>query len=169
MLIRASQIRPRKLTRKSGHTLLETMFAVFLALTCALIFAASAPVANVTRGKADHMNSAVSLAQKTAESIHSTGYPNATAERLLDNGLIDSGTAVNISGYPFGLSGETAYEATNIDSDMVDSPSKVLPGGRGFIKTEQVDLDLRRVTVIIAWQERSQWRSVRLSTLIANL
>lgn len=148
---------------------METMFAVFLALVAALIFSATIPTANVSRGKAEYVNSAVSLANKTAETIRSRGYPNTNPDRLLANGLIDNQTLVNISAYPFALTGEQAYEASNVDNALVDSPSKTLPNGKGFVRTEQVDLDLRRVTVIVAWQERSQWKSVRVSTLVANL
>lgn len=155
--------------KRSGHTLLEAMFAVFLALACALIFAATVPVANTTRGKAEFMNSAVSLAQKTAEVVRSGGYPNTQPDRLYANKLIDSLTEVSISSYPFGSAGEKAYECSNIDNNLVDSPSRVLPNGKGFVQTSQVNIDLRQVTVIIAWQENSEWKSVRLSTLVANL
>lgn len=156
-------------SRTGGHTLLETMFAVFLALICALIFSATIPIASITRGKAENMNSAVSLAQKTAELVRGGGYPNTLPSRLYDNNLIDSTTLQSIASYSFATAGEQAYECSNVDNALVDSPSKVLPNGKGFIKSEQVDLDLRRVTVIIAWQERSKWKSVRISTLVANL
>lgn len=160
---------PRPKTHLSGHTLLESMFAVFLALVCALIFASTVPVANSTRGKAEFTNSAVSLAQKTAEVVRSGGYPNTTADRLYANGMIDSVSTVSLSGYSFGNAGETAHDASSVDNALVDSPSKVLPSGKGFVKIEQVDIDLRRVTVIIAWKEGDDWKSVRLSTLVANL
>ncbi|QYK54023.1 MAG: hypothetical protein KF824_03800 [Fimbriimonadaceae bacterium] len=152
-----------------GHTLMEAMFSAFLALVCALIFTATVPFANFTRGKADNLNAATSLAQKTSESIRGGGYANSSAQRLADDGKVQSSTAVSISGFSFGTAGETALEFTTVDAANVDSPAAVLPNGRGYIKSEQVSADLRRVTVIIAWQEKSVWKSVRLATLIANL
>lgn len=155
--------------KNKGHTLIEAMFSAFLALACALIFSATIPFANFTRGKADNLNAATSLAQKTAESIRGGGYANSSVQRLSDDGKVQSTTAVNISGFPFGLTGESAQEFTSVDAANVDSPAAVLPGGRGFIKSEQVSADLRRITVIIAWQEKSVWKSVRIATLVANL
>ncbi len=159
----------KSLRLKRGHTLLEAMFASFLALICALIFAATVPLANFTRGKAENINLAVSLAQKTAETVKASGYPNVTAQRMFDNSLIDSMTQQNIGAFPFGNTGEMAYPAIDVDNALVDSPSKILPEGRGYVITNQADLDLRRITVVIAWKERSVWKSVRVSTLVANL
>lgn len=161
--------RKRSLRKRMGHTLLEAMLASFLALICALIFSATIPISNVTRGKAETMNNAVSLAQKSAELFRGRGYPNVSATRLHQEGLIDSLTQVDLKTIGITSDSEMAYEATSVDEDLVDSPSRVLPNGRGFITTEQVDLDLRRVTVIMAWQEKSTWKSVRVSTLVANL
>lgn len=146
------------------------MFAAFLALVCALIFSATVPVANFTRGKAEALNQATSLAQKTLESIRAGKYPNCSASQLLADGKIQSNTQVNLGTLPgVGTAGEMAYEFTTVEAGDVDSPGSVLPGGRGFIKTEQVSLDMRRITVIVAWQERSKWKSIRLMTLVANL
>lgn len=156
-------------SKRSGHTLLEVMLASFLALACALIFAATVPVANFTRGKAENLSTAISLAQKTAEQIKVSGYPNVTGTQLLAKGLIDSTTKEDISSLPFGLTGEQAYPAKDVDNGVTDSPSKLLPEGRAYIMTDQVDLDLRRVTVVVCWKERSNWKSTRLSTLVANL
>ncbi len=153
-----------------GHTLIEAMFAAFLALVCALIFSATVPVANLTRGKAENLNQATSLAQKTLESIRGGKYPNASVSQLFADGKIQSTTAVNLGSLPgVGTAGEMAHEFTTVDVADVDSPGSVLPGGRGFIVSEQVNLDMRRITVIVAWQERSQWKSIRLMTLVANL
>lgn len=158
-----------KRRKRKGHTLLEAMFASFLALICALIFAATIPLANFTRGKAENMNLAVSLAQKSAETMKASGYPNVTPQRLYDNNLIDSLTQQSIAALPFGQTGEMAYPANNVDNALVDSPSKLLPEGRGYVIAEQADLDMRRITVIVAWKERSVWKSVRVSTWVANL
>lgn len=152
-----------------AHTLIEAMFASFLALTCALIFTATIPVANLTRGKADHMNSATSLAQKMLERVRRDGYPNAENSRFVVNGLADASTLVSTSAYGCGPIGEQALEFTNVDASVVDSPAKVLPGGKGYIFSTQAGIDMRRVTVVVAWKENSVTKSVRLTTLVANL
>lgn len=159
----------RKTDRIRGHTLIEAMFASFLALICALIFAATIPVANLTRGKADNLSAATSLAQKMMESVRGEGYPNTTNQRLFEVGLADSTALITTASAGCGPVGESALEFSGIDSGLVDSPSSVLPEGRGFIKSEQVGLDVRRVTVIICWSERSSVKSIRLSSLVANL
>jgi hypothetical protein len=145
------------------------MFASFLALLCALIFSATIPVANITRGKADSLNSATSLAQKMIETARGSGYPNVTNARLVDTGLADSATLVNTSSLGIGPSGEKAMEFTNVDSTVIDSPGTVLPSGRGFIYSTQTGLDLRQVTVIVMWKEKGGTRSVRLTSMVANL
>lgn len=159
-------MRSSRLTR--GHTLMEAMLASAIALVCALVFAATMPVANVTRGKSALMNNATSLAQKTIERVRQEGYANASANRLVAIGLAESATPVNVGALGFGSPGEMALEATNIDAGQGDAPAQVLPDGRGFIKTESVGLDMRRVTVIIGWREKDRIRSVRVGTLLGN-
>lgn len=152
-----------------GHTLIEAMFASFLALVCALIFSATIPVANLTRGKAENLNLATSLSQKMMERVRGEGYPNTTHQRLFDVGLADSTTLVSTATYGCGPVGEQALQFTNIDAGIVDSPAKSLPDGRGFIYSTQVGADMRQVTIIVRWQERSGVKSVRLTSLVANL
>ena len=154
---------------KGGHTLIEAMFASFLALVCALIFSATIPVANLTRGKAENMNLATSLAQKMMEKVRGEGYPNSTNQRLYDVGLADSTALVSTATYGCGPIGEQALQFTNIDASLVDSPAKTLPNGRGFIYSTQTGLDMRRITIVVSWQERSVTKSVRLTSLVANL
>jgi type II secretory pathway pseudopilin PulG len=160
---------PHRFARTAGHTLIESMFAAFLALICALIFSATIPVANFTRGKAENMNAATSLAQKVMERVRNEGYANTTHSRLVTVGLADSATLVNTSTYGCGPTGEQAMEFTNMEGSLIDSPATVLPSGRGFIYSQQVGIDVRRVNVIVNWQEGSTRKSVRLSTLVANL
>lgn len=161
--------RQRRVRLNRGHTLLEAMMAAFLALITALIFSATIPIANFTRGKAENVNLATSLAAKTIEAVRGDGYPNTTAQRLYDNNFISSTSQVNIGSLGIGTAGEMAYDASDADSALVDSAAKVLPSGKGYIKTEQVDLELRRITVIIAWKEKDVWKTVRMGTLVANL
>ncbi len=159
----------KKLRPQAGHTLIEAMFASFLALLCALIFSATIPVANITRGKADNLNAATTLAQKMIETARGKGYPNVTNQRLFETGLADGTTLVNTNALGIGPVGEQALEFTNVDGTIVDSPGTVLPEGRGFIYSTQSGLDLRQVTIIVMWKEKSGTRSVRLTSLVANL
>ncbi len=145
--------------RQKGHTLIEVMFAIFLVGVCALIFAGSMPMANTGRAKADRRNLATSLAQKQAEAVKAMGYVNLTPSQLYTLGLIDSETAVATNTYSF----------SNVDNGLVDSPALVLPSGKGRIKIETVDLDLKRVTIEVTWVEDGQTRKVELGTLIAYI
>jgi hypothetical protein len=74
-------------------------------------------------------------------------------------GLVDSSTPIATDTYSF----------TNADSLANDNPAKVLPSGTGSVKVEQLDFDLRRVTITITYRDRSNTRTVRLGTLVANL
>ncbi|MBX3117644.1 MAG: prepilin-type N-terminal cleavage/methylation domain-containing protein [Fimbriimonadaceae bacterium] len=145
--------------RTKGHTLVEVLFAVALCGICALIMAATMPMANTTRAKADLNNRATSLAQKQLEAIKSLGYANATTQQLFANGLIDSQSPVATNTYAW----------TNSDAAATDNPAKILPSGTATVKLEQVDLDLRRVTVVVNWKVRGANRSISIGTLIANL
>jgi len=147
--------------RKSrrGFTFIEVLLALFLVVTSATIVLATMPLSTSARLKADLNNRATSLAQKQLEAIRGRGYANATASQLVSAGLIDSATEVSTNTYAF----------TNNDSAVLDNPSKVLPAGVGVVKVEQVDLDLRRVTVTVSWTDRGKAFSITIGTLIANL
>lgn len=151
----------QNITRKKnrGFSLIEVMFGIFLMALCAAIVAAGMPIATKSRIKADYNNKATSLAQKQLEAVRGLGYANATAAQLYSNGLIDS-TTLNPNG---------RYNFTNVDIGALDNPAKVLPQGTGEIGIEQVDLDLRRITVVVRWLDRGVSRSLTLGTLVANL
>lgn len=149
----------RRSNKKRGHTLVEAMFAIFLALVCALIFGATMPIANTSRAKADMRTTAVGLAQKQLEAIKAGGYANVTAQRMFDNGLIDSLTTVAPNTYSF----------TTADSAATDSPSQVLPSGQGTVQVNQLDLELREVIIEVKYLDRGEERVVRIGTLVANL
>ncbi len=153
-------------SRRSAFSLLEVLFGVLLAGTCAAILAATMPVATNSRIKADFNNKATSLAQKELEEIRGKGYANLTANSLLNYGLIDSATALKIEGQDAGI---TSYSFTNVDSGVSDNPARLLPEGIGIVSLEQVDTDLRRVTVEVSWTDRGRERFVRVATLLANL
>ena len=124
-----------------------------------LVVVSTMPLATAARAKADLMNRAMGLAQKEIEALRGIGYPNLTANQMFANGLIDSVTPVAANTYSF----------TNADALANDNPARVLPNGVGRVLIEQVDIDLRRVTVWVTYNDRGTTRTVRLGTLVANL
>ncbi|MBS1719428.1 MAG: hypothetical protein JST35_03170 [Armatimonadetes bacterium] len=145
--------------RRLGYSLIEILFAVFLLAAGASVVVASLPAASTARARAQINNIATGLAQKQLEAIRGTGYANLTPSRLLAAGLIDSTTTVAANTYAFTLS----------DASNNDSVSSNLNAGVGTVKIEQVDLDLRRVTVTVQWNERRGTQTVTVGTLVANL
>lgn len=151
--------RGRVRKRRQGHVFIEILFAIFLLGVAASILMATMPIANRARMTADLNNKAVSLAQKQLEAVRGLGYANATPDQLLANGLIDSTTTVGTNTYAF----------TNSDSASLDNPSRILPSGTGTLKVEQIDLDLRQVTITVNYVDRGKSRSFTVGTLVANL
>lgn len=149
----------RKSRSKRGFSLVEVLFGIFLAGLCAMVLAATMPVANNARGMANNQNAALSIAQKQMEAIRSAGYPNLTPDRLATLGLIDSASPVATNVYSF----------TNVDSGQLDSPGVKLANGTGRMLLEQVGLDLRRVTLTLSWRERGRTRTISVGTMVANL
>ena len=74
---------------------------MFLVVACALIVAATMPIADVARGKADLLNKASGLAQKQLEAIRGVGYANINPSSLAGYGLIDSAGAIGTNLYSF--------------------------------------------------------------------
>lgn len=146
-------------TRKGGFSFVEVMLSVFLVACLAGVVAAAMPVATLSRTKAEAANSAAAIAQKEMEAARGLGYANLTAAGLLANGLIDS-TGTDASG---------AFLFSNVDAALGDSPNTSLQGGTGTVLVEQVDVELRRLTIRVTWNERGKPRSFTLSTLVANL
>lgn len=149
----------QKRTKKSGHTLIEVMLASFMALCCALIFAATIPTSNNSRVRADLNNRATGLANKQIEAIRARGFGATTPTLLKDAGIIDSATAVATNTYSF----------TNVDAGIVDSPATTLPNGIGRVTLENITTDLIRVRVQVTYSDRGTNRTVTVSTLVANL
>lgn len=144
---------------RKGFSLVEVLFGIFLAGLCATVLAATMPVATNSRVQANYQNMALSLAQKQMEAVRSLGYANLTPQQMQTNLLIDSATPVDTNTFSF----------TNVDNAMFDNPSTVLPQGQGRITVEQVELDMRRVTVEVSYNYKGRTQRVRLATLIANL
>ena len=133
--------------------------AVALVACLAGVVAAGMPVATLSRTKAEAADRAAALAQKQMESCRGAGYANLTGTLLHANGLLDSAT-------PTGT-GEFAF--TNVDSGRSDSPGTLLLNGTGTVLIEQVDTELRRLTIRVRWTERGRAREYALTTLVANL
>lgn len=148
-----------KRRRVSGFSLIESLFAVFLVAICATIIAATVPLANNNRARADMMNQALQIAQKELEAARYETYANLTVQRLKDDGLLDSTTPNGSLEYPF----------HNVDNGAFGSAAQILPQGKGWLKIEQPAADLRKITVRVAWVDRGNAREVTLSTLVGNL
>lgn len=146
--------------RKSrGFTLIEVLFAIFLVVICAFIVAATMPIANTSRTKASDLDKAMGLAQKQLEAIRGVGFANISATNLAADGLIDSATPISNNTYSF----------TNSDSANLDNPALVLNQGSGSVYVNQLSLNLVEVTVTVKWQERVNWRTFKVGTIVANL
>lgn len=145
--------------RVRGMSYVEVMLALFLMTASIAIVGATMPLSSIALGKADLYNKAQNLAQKELERVRSLGYPNASPAQLLANQLVDSATPTS----------GTTYSWTNVDGAVSHSPATVLPSGTGSITLEQVDIDLRRVTVTVTYSDRGRTLSYSTGTLIANL
>lgn len=145
--------------RRRGFSLVEVLIAIFLVVMCSMIVVATMPVATASREKADLMSKATGIAQKQLEALRGVGYPNLVPSQMFNFGLIDNVAPVATNTYSF----------TNADTAVFDSPALVLPNGVGRVMIEQVDFDLRRVTVWVTYNDRGTTRTSRLATLIANL
>lgn len=145
--------------RKRGYTLIEVLFAVFMVLICAMIVAATMPISNVSRTKAQDLQRAMSIAQKELEAIQGEGFSGISASALANDNLLDSSTAISPNTYSF----------TNTDSANYDSPAQLLTNGTGTVQITQVNLNMVQVVVTVKWRDRVQYKTYSVGTLIANL
>lgn len=145
--------------RQKAFSLIENLFGIFLVAIAAAIMAATLPIANSSRARADLLNKATGIAQKQLELIKNAGYQNATPSKLYNLGLLDS-TAPAANGM---------YSFTNVDNGAYDAPSQVLPNGKGYVGITSVASDLIEVTVLVTWSDRGNDRSLTVSTFLANL
>lgn len=144
---------------RRGFSLIENLFGIFLVSIAAAIMAATLPIANSSRARADLLNKATGIAQKQLELIKNAGYQNATPSKLYDIGLLDSSSPAGNGMYPF----------TNVDNGAYDAPSQVLPEGKGFVGIDTVSADIIEITVLVIWKDRGNNRSLTVSTFLANL
>jgi prepilin-type N-terminal cleavage/methylation domain-containing protein len=144
---------------RKGFSLLEVLFAVMITATCGALLAATIPIANSSRARANYLTLSTTLAQKQLEAVRAIGYANLTADQMFTYGLIDSRTAVATNTWP----------CCNIDAAQNDSPARILPRGAATVKVEQVDVDLKRITVEVTYRDQDETKRVTLATLVANL
>jgi type II secretory pathway pseudopilin PulG len=146
------------LRKREGFTFAEVLFALFLVAITALVMAAALPLGHHSRQKADLHLKAAEICQRQLERLREVGYPNLTAEQLLEMNLISS-TGAQTEGYPF----------TEVDQSRGDAVSTVLPSGQGWVKIYDVGLDLRSLVVTVRWVEDSRTREIQMGTLVGNL
>jgi type II secretory pathway pseudopilin PulG len=151
----------------------EVLLAVFLVAICAVLLAATMPMANMGRARADMLNKATSLAQRHLEAIRGLGYANITPSQLFARRLID-----NTSGSG---SNNNVYQITNtIRNDNIDQDTgrRILQQMNAvvtlwdFSQSNDPDIrDRRIVEVLIQYTDpiNNSRQSVRLSTVVANL
>lgn len=142
-----------------GFTLIEALFATFLVAVCAAIIAATVPIANSSRGRADMANVALNIGQQQMEAVRGVGFPNITPSALSSAGLLD-GTSPDPNG---------RYAFHGSDSANFGAPRQLLPEGKGWLRLENIGFDLKKITVTIEWLDRGATKSITLCSLVGNL
>jgi hypothetical protein len=133
--------------------------SVFLVASAATVFAVAMPVATVGRGKAKYQQRAVNFSNKQIELVRSMGYANINPQKLAAATVIDSDQPV----------ASDTYSCNTVDQAHGDRISDAVPNGNATLKIEQIDQELKRVTVKVTWQENQRSREFELGTLVANL
>ena len=163
--------------RQRGFTYIEILVSLFLVSASIAIIGITLPVASNARGKTALIDKAMSQAQKELELVRGLGYASLTSTQMYAAGAIDNPTATAtstttgtspVTGSSVSIAGAT-YSFTSVDTAVQDSPAQALPSGTGRLLVEQVDTDVRRVTVTITWSDRGTTRSYSTGTIVANL
>lgn len=136
--------------KRRGFSLIEVLFGIFLISACAAILAATVPVASSSRITADYSNKATSIAHTEMERIRGAGYAQLTPDLLSQAGLISSKSPNEDGSYPF-------------------ATGDGIPSGTGSVAVQQVDIDLRQVTVTVTYQVRGVTKTRTVGGLVANL
>lgn len=117
------------------------------------------PVSTVSRTKANYLNLASNFAQRQIELMKAQGYANLDKTRLEALDIIDSTAEVATN----------TYACNQVDVDVNGRVGDLLPSGTATVKVEQIDIELKRLTVTVNWSERGRSRNYVLSSLVANL
>ena len=148
-----------KAKRKRGFTLVEAMLSLFMVATAGAILASAMPVSTVSRTKANYVNKAANFAAKEIELMKAQTYPNLSPDKLLAADCIDSITPVSAN----------TYSCNNTDAAVGDRVVDILPHGSATATIEQIDIELRRITLTVSWTEKGRARSFVAASLVANL
>lgn len=148
--------------RRSGHTLVELLYAIFLVGCCAAVLATGMPTAKASQTRADMENKATSVAQKQLEAVKAAGYPNLSGPQLHLLGLLDSSSEED-GKFWFCEVARSDNEAESEDE------RRFLQDMECTLDIVQTDLDLRTVTIEVSWRDGGERRSVELASHIANL
>ena len=135
------------------------MLSVFMVASAGAILASAMPVATVSRTKANYVNKAANFASKEMELMKAQTYPNLSADKLFAADCIDNTTAVSTN----------TYSCNNTDAAVGDRITDLLPHGSATAKIEQVDIELKRITLTITWTEKGRTRTYAVGSLVANL
>ena len=148
-----------KARKNRGLSVVEAMLSVFMVASAGAILASAMPVATVSRTKANYMNKAANFAAKEIELMKAQTYPNLSAAKLLAADCIDSTTPV----------ASNTYSCNSTDAAVGDRVTDILPNGTATVKLEQVDIELRRITLTVSWTEKGRTRTYVAASLVANL
>lgn len=152
--------------RRRGFSLIETLFAIFIVAVCATVVSTSMPTAKAGEVRADSLNKATSIAQRSLERIKSLGYANLTGSQLYFFGLIDSPTQDGNG--RFTMNTMARYD-NQFEEGSYGGKTRYLQDLRATVEVEQTATDLRTVTVSLDWREAGHRRTHELATRIANL
>jgi type II secretory pathway pseudopilin PulG len=145
--------------RKNGFTLVEVMLSVFMVTCAGAILASAMPAATVSRMKGNYLNKAANFAQKEIELMKAQTYSNLTDTKLYASDLIDNTTPIATN----------TYSCNNTDAAVGDRVTDLLPSGTASVKIEQMDIELKRITLTVNWREKGRNRSYSVASLVANL
>jgi type II secretory pathway pseudopilin PulG len=148
-----------KRRKNNGFTLIEVMLSVFMVTCAGAILASAMPAATISRVKGNYLNRAANFAQKEIELMKAQTYSNLTASKLYAADLIDNTTAIATD----------TYSCNSTDAAVGDEISDILPSGSASVKIEQLDIELKRITVTVNWNEKGRNRSYVVGSLVANL
>ncbi len=143
-------------TKNKAFTLVEVMIALMAFSFLIAIFGALYPLGMRVNNDAKLRAEAVTIAQRTMETVRLVGFGNLTYDGLLAYGVIGSSPTT------------TPYSITSADG--ANSPATRLPNGTGTLAVSDVAFDLKKVLVIINWRGSSgATQTITVSTIIANL
>jgi hypothetical protein len=135
------------------------MLSVFMVTCAGAILASAMPAATVSRVKGNYLNRAANFAQKEIELMKAQTYSNLTPVKLLSADIIDSTAPISTD----------TYSCNSTDAAVGDRVTDVLPNGSASVKVEQIDIELKRITVTVSWTEKGRNRSYSVGSLVAPM